>query len=199
MNRRNTTGGIAPIWHLPPVGAIGERYNPSIRLLTNFIRIPTTRDILVRPVGCRYQKRGTRGLFLWLVIELKKVNEENRNSDRWFRFANRSFGSNRCAKFVQRGTRHEYDCPTYRLQPDARTGQCGRRSLHHASGLGCRKDLVEGAPQSATRTKGCEELKASRLLAVMVRLDAAVKCCAFLHPAIGFRAESRICDSAQSL
>ena len=26
MNRGNTTGGIAPLWRLPPVGAIGERY-----------------------------------------------------------------------------------------------------------------------------------------------------------------------------
>jgi hypothetical protein len=30
------------------------------------------------------------------------------------------------------------------------------------------------------------ELKASNLLAVMMRLDVAVKCCAFRHPKIGF-------------
>jgi hypothetical protein len=40
-----------------------------------------------------------------------------------------------------------------------------------------------------------EELRATSLSAVMVCLDAALKCCALLHPTIGFHAESRICDS----
>jgi hypothetical protein len=40
-----------------------------------------------------------------------------------------------------------------------------------------------------------EELRATSLSAVMVRSDAALKCCALLHPTIGFHAESRICDS----
>jgi hypothetical protein len=96
---------------------------------------------------------GTDALFRHPVIQLKKVNEENRNSECQIRLANSVAWSNRCTNSVQRGTAYECDCPTYRLQPDARISQRGRRTVCHADGVGCRKDIVEGAPQSASRTK----------------------------------------------
>lgn len=51
---------------------------------------------------------------------------------------------------------HEYDCPTYRLQPDARSAQRGHGSLRYVSGVVGSEGLVEDAPQSATGTTVAE-------------------------------------------